>query len=369
MNSTDILCIVGARPNFMKISPIMKALGESKVLNGRLLHTGQHFDEHMSELFFNELEISKPEINLEVGPDPINIQTGKIFIKLDPYLRDIKPAAVLVVGDVTSTFISAVTASRYSIPVAHVEAGLRSNDRTMPEEINRIITDSVADFLFTTSPEAGKNLKREGISSEKIFFVGNVMIDTLYRFRERAESSDVLNRFNLTHSKYAVCTLHRPSNVDDKSIFEKILLALENISLTLPILLPLHPRTRACIEKFGLNDRIAGLKDLIVTEPLGYLDFLCALSNAKLVLTDSGGIQEETTVLGIPCLTLRENTERPVTITEGTNELVGSDTERILIAFDRIISGNIKTGRHPELWDGNAAKRIVNILEKYLLSK
>ena len=369
MSSTDILCIVGVRPNFMKISPILEALDKSKLLNGRLLHTGQHFDERMSELFFNELGIPEPEINLEVGSDCINIQTGKIFIELDPVLREMKPAAVLVVGDVTSTFISAVASSRYSIPVAHVEAGLRSNDRTMPEEINRIITDSVADFLFTTSREAGENLKREGISTDKIFFVGNVMIDTLYRFRKRAEWSEVLKRFKLKHGKYAVLTLHRPSNVDNRDILEKIFFALEKISLTLPVLLPLHPRTRACIEEFGLKNRIAEIRDLIVTGPLGYLDFLCAISNARVVLTDSGGIQEETTVLGVPCLTLRENTERPVTISEGTNELVGTDPDRILIAFNRIISSNIKTGCHPELWDGKAAKRIVNILEKYLAGK
>ena len=361
-----ILCVVGARPNFIKIAPIMEAITRSGRLLSHLIHPGQHFDARMSHLFFTELGIPQPDIYLNVGTDTINRQMARIMMELDPVLNRLMPDVVLVVGDVTSTLAAAITATRYHIPVGHVEAGLRSRDRSMPEEINRILTDTVSDFLFTTGLDAGENLKKEGVSPEKIFFVGNVMIDTLLTFREMASHSGILKKTGLVSGQYAVLTLHRPSNVDDSGALMGIIETLEKITREIAVLFPVHPRTRQRLKSFGLEERLEKMTGLVATEPLSYLNFLCALSHARLVLTDSGGIQEETTILDIPCLTLRENTERPVTITEGTNELVGNNPERICEAFDRIMAGKKKQGRCPELWDGKAAERIVSVLEDKL---
>jgi len=357
-----IVNIVGARPNLMKIAPLMAEMRRFPDIEPLLIHTGQHYDSNMSGRFFEELDIPRPDYNLEIGSGSHTWQTAQIMLALEPLLHEIRPDMVVVVGDVNSTMAAALVAAKLHIPLAHVEAGLRSFDRTMPEEINRMVTDSLADFLFTTERSGNENLKREGVPENKIHFVGNVMIDTLLRCRQHIDDQNIADRFGVAPRNYALLTIHRPSNVDVTETLSGILDALADIQKKLPVLFPLHPRTRQRIAEAGLFERARDLANLKLLEPLGYMEFLGLMAQAKLVMTDSGGIQEETTILGIPCLTLRENTERPVTITEGTNELVGSRAERIIAGVQRILYGKMRNSQHPELWDGHAAERIVNVL-------
>lgn len=359
-----ILNIVGARPNLMKIAPLVEEMNRHSNIHQRLLHTGQHYDDKMSQIFFDQLGIPRPDIYLGIGSGSHAEQTARVMVEFERVLLADHPDVIVVVGDVNSTLACAITAAKLWVPVAHVEAGLRSFDRRMPEEINRIVTDALSDLLLTTSRNADENLLREGIAAEKIHFVGNVMIDTLNKHRQRAQQFHTPARFGLPPGSYALLTLHRPSNVDDPAVFAGILDALTQIQRELPILFPAHPRTVKRIEEFGLTAQLEDAPALRIVEPLGYLEFLDLMMQAQLVLTDSGGIQEETTILGIPCLTLRENTERPITITQGTNTLVGVDPDRIVSEVHSILSGESKAGRVPELWDGQTAGRIVKILHK-----
>ena len=350
----------------MKIGPVSEELAKNHI-DHKILHTGQHYDDEMSKVFFDDLGMSQPDIYLGVGSGSHAEQTGKIMIEFEKICFEEKPDLVVVVGDVNSTLACALVASKLWIPVAHIEAGLRSFDRTMPEEINRILTDQISDFLFTTCEDANANLKNEGIADRKIHFVGNVMIDTLLRFIEVASKSDILERLALKENgstkKYAVLTLHRPSNVDDAGTLKGIFAALKRLSEEIPIVFPAHPRTSKKIEDFGLADSGAKTR-ILITKPLGYLDFLCLMSKAAIVLTDSGGIQEETTILGIPCLTLRNNTERPVTVKQGTNTVVGNNPEKIIQAGLRILEEGITRKGIPKFWDGKAAERIVKTIVK-----
>ncbi len=357
-----IMMVAGARPNFMKIAPLLKVMRRTPGLEALLVHTGQHYDERMSRSFFTELEIPAPDIHLEVGSASHAVQTAKIMIAFEQALLTVQPDLVVVVGDVNSTIGCALPAVKLGVAVAHVEAGLRSFDRAMPEEINRILTDVISDYLFVTERRGEVNLLREGIAPEKIFFVGNVMIDTLLANRVKADASPVLTTLGLQPQSYALLTLHRPSNVDDRATFGRILAALEAIQTDLPIIFPVHPRTRRRLNEFGFLARIAAMPHLRLTEPFGYLDFLKLMADARFVLTDSGGIQEETTILRVPCLTLRDNTERPITVEQGTNVLVGTDSQRILHAAQAVLQGPPRPAKMPDLWDGQAAERIVAIL-------
>ena len=362
-----VLSVVGTRPNFMKVAPLIKEFEKNKIKHV-LVHTGQHYDFWMSKLFFEELGLPKPDEHLDCVTLR-GVEEQKEFLKkiIKVALERQKPNLVVVVGDVNSTVAGAEAAHELGIKIAHVEAGLRSFDMSMPEEVNRIRTDQISDFLFTTEKSANKNLLKEGISKDKIFFVGNVMIDTLLNHRKKAEKSKILEKLKLEKKEYCVLTLHRPSNVDGKKSFENIISILEEIGKKIKIVFPLHPRTEKNLESFGLYERINEIKNLIITKPLGYLDFLHLISNGKFVLTDSGGIQEETTVLQVPCITLRENTERPVTVEQGTNILVSTEKNKIIEAANKIINGiNIKNNI-PELWDGKAAQRIVDALIKELM--
>jgi UDP-N-acetylglucosamine 2-epimerase (non-hydrolysing) len=353
-----IVVVAGARPNFMKIAPLMREISHRDGVNAFLVHTGQHYDERMSRLFFEELAIPRPNIDLEVGSGSHAAQTADVMKRFEPVLIEQRPDAVVVVGDVNSTIACALTAVKLGVAVAHVEAGLRSFDRTMPEEINRILTDAISRWLFVSEPSGVENLRREGIPADQVHFVGNVMIDSLLAFRELSARSTILDQLSLVGRTYGVLTLHRPANVDDPETLDAVLTAVERIQRELPIVFPIHPRTRKAVE--GRN--LARMHGLTITDPLGYLDFMRLLSGARLVLTDSGGIQEETTVLGIPCLTLRNNTERPITITQGTNRLVGLDPRRIVDAAQGALVNPPSGGRIPELWDGQAASRIVDVL-------
>jgi len=416
-----IINIVGARPNLMKIAPIMAAYrdhekrraearttncekraearttncerraearttncerpaearttncekrAEARTTNcaieALLVHTGQHYDERMSDLFFRELGIPEPDINLEVGSASHAVQTAEIMRAFEPVVLEHKPDAVLVVGDVNSTIACGLVAVKLGVQLIHVEAGLRSRDRTMPEEINRVLTDAISDFLFCTEQSGVDNLRSEGIAEEKIFLVGNVMIDTLLANREKADASKILEDLSLQERNYAVLTLHRPSNVDDPVVFGRILDALETIQKDMPIVFPVHPRTRKNMQAASLGTRAQGMANLRIIDPVGYLDFLRLLVSARIVLTDSGGIQEETTILRVPCLTLRENTERPITAQIGSNQVVGTNTARILGAYRSVMDGTRPEGRVPPLWDGGAARRIVDILSQKL---
>jgi UDP-N-acetylglucosamine 2-epimerase (non-hydrolysing) len=318
----------------------------------------------MSTLFFQELELPQPDIHLEVGSSSHAVQTGRVMIAFDAVLDQNPTDVVLVVGDVNSTLACALVAAKRGIRVAHVEAGLRSGDRQMPEEINRILTDQISDYLFTTERLASDNLMAEGVPAERIFFVGNVMIDTLLRHRERARQSDILRRLEQSAGSYAVCTLHRPSNVDNPAAAANTLRALQVLADRLPVILPLHPRTRGRLEQFGLLEQVLEHPRVQVIEPLGYLDFLALNDQSRLVFTDSGGVQEETTALGVPCLTFRENTERPITVTDGTNQLIGLDPDRLAVVLDDLLAGRGPAGRMPELWDGRAAERILTVLQE-----
>ena len=357
-----ILCVVGARPNFMKIAPIMRAFAAEPALQGILLHTGQHYDEAMKASFFEQLSIPEPDVDLGVGSASHALQTAEIMRRFEPELDRLRPGAVLVVGDVNSTIACALVAVKKGVPVIHVEAGLRSWDRTMPEEINRVLTDQISALLFTTEQDAAGNLAREGIDPARIQFVGNVMIDTLRYNRPRAtRPADLLAGLPdgerlLGETGYGLLTLHRPSNVDDPEVLRGLLDLLCELSAELPLVFPVHPRTRARIEAARLGASLQS--GLLALPPLGYLDMLGLMGGARLVLTDSGGIQEETTALGVPCITLRESTERPITVTEGTNTVVGTDPERIRTTFRDALDGRGKAGRVPERWDGHAAERI-----------
>ncbi len=342
----------------MKIGPIAHALSNHTRLSGYLVHTGQHYDTAMSDQFFKELGIPEPDVNLGVGGGTHGAMTARVLEKMEELLMERRPAAVLVVGDVNSTIAAALAAAKLGIPIAHVEAGLRSFDREMPEEINRVLTDRISDWLFTTEPEGDANLLREGVDRSRIFRVGNVMIDSLLGNLEKAKSRRTPSRFGLREGAYGLVTLHRPSNVDDPVQLRALFDVLDEIHRELPLLFPMHPRTRQAV-----RDKMGGHSpELRVVNPLGYHEFLGLMSDAKLVLTDSGGVQEETTALGVPCITLRENTERPVTVTHGTNVIAGRDPETIRMEARTVLDGGGKAGRVPELWDGNAAPRIVDIL-------
>ncbi len=355
-----IICVCGARPNFMKIAPIVDALRGRDDVETILVHTGQHYDRAMSQLFFEELGIPEPDVNLEVGSGSHAVQTGLIMQRFEPICMAHKPDWLIVVGDVNSTIACAMVAVKLGIKVAHVEAGLRSFDRTMPEEINRLLTDSISDLLFVSEPSGVENLCREGIANEKVHLVGNVMIDTLLRSKERASESNILDSLGVSSGGYVVVTLHRPSNVDDPNTFASILNALKIISDELPVVFPIHPRSRANLSTLDL-DGVSKSTNFMMIDPLGYLDFLKLTMDASMVLTDSGGIQEETTILGVPCLTLRENTERPITLAEGTNRLTDCTTDAILQAY-REIRASPPSGKTPALWDGHTAGRIIQIL-------
>lgn len=374
------LFVVGARPNFMKVAPLIRQIRKYPQFEPLLVHTGQHYDDDMSETFFRDLRLPEPDVYLGVGSGTHAEQTAKIMVDFEKVCKREKPQLVVVVGDVNSTLACALVAAKLEIPVAHIEAGLRSYDRTMPEEINRLLTDQLSDFLFTSCEDANNNLKKEGISESKIFFVGNVMIDTLFEHKKLAGGSGIAEKLGLkedgTLKEYAVVTLHRPYNVDSYDVLNDILGALITLSESIPVIFPVHPRTFKQIERFGLVDKLRYPGDIadvrsgrfepgpLALSPLGYLDFLSLLSNAAVVLTDSGGIQEETTVLQVPCLTLRANTERPITITEGTNILVGSKRADIIRAAVDVLENGVITGPGPKFWDGKAAERVINILCK-----
>jgi len=352
-----ILNVVGARPNFMKIAPIAEQMKAAADIEALLVHTGQHYDAGMSDVFFQDLGIPRPDVHLGVGSGTHAEQTARVMVEFEKVCMEQKPDLVLVVGDVNSTMACTIVAAKLGIPVAHVEAGLRSFDRSMPEEINRLVTDALANLLFTTSLDADINLRREGVDPARIHFVGNVMIDTLLKHRKRAADLDVPAKLDIEPGKFALVTLHRPSNVDEPSVLRGIVEALNEIGAHMPVVFPIHPRTLKRIREFGIETT-----RLRMIDPLGYLEFLNLMSNAGIVLTDSGGLQEETTILQVPCLTLRHNTERPVTIEEGTNLLVGTDKDRILEAFHRVRRGEWKPAGPPKLWDGRAAERIVEII-------
>jgi UDP-N-acetylglucosamine 2-epimerase (non-hydrolysing) len=360
-----VLAVVGARPNFVKIAPIAAAFRAAGGARLKIVHTGQHYDAALNDRFFEDLNIPRPDINLEVGSGTHAVQTGAVMSRFEPVLDSERPAGIVVVGDVNSTLATALVAAKKGIPVAHVEAGLRSFDRAMPEEINRIVTDQLSDLLFVTERAAIANLAREGVDRNRVFFVGNVMIDALKEHLSRAvaPTQTLSGSFARDATRYALVTLHRPSNVDDAGILRQLLETLSAVGRDMPIVFPVHPRTKARIEAAGLSGLMAQ-PPFVLLPPLGYLEMLGLMASATLVLTDSGGIQEETTALGVPCLTLRENTERPVTVDEGTNTVVGTSRERILEAYSSVLGGASKRGRTPELWDGHAAERIARILNE-----
>ena len=382
MTSTDstasgtwgpVICVVGARPNFMKMAPILRALAAHQPpIPALLVHTGQHYDHGMSHQLFVDLGLPTPDINLEVGSGSHAVQTAEVMKRFEPVIDEHKPSCVLVVGDVNSTLACTLVAVKRGVPVAHVEAGLRSYDRKMPEEINRVLTDQVADRLYTTERSAADNLLREGVAAERVVFTGNVMIDSLLDSRANARSAaDTLRTHGLDPklldhpNGYAVVTMHRPSNVDEPEVLRALLETLSTVAKQLPLVFAMHPRTRSNIERFGLN----GLLDptaVAILPPQGYLEMVGLMAGAKMVLTDSGGLQEETTALGVPCLTMRENTERPITVEQGTNTMVGRDRAAILGGVADILAGRGKTGRVPEYWDGQAAKRIAADLWPWL---
>ena len=359
-----IILVVGARPNFMKIAPIYSELserGEELIL----LHTGQHYDDNMSKVFFDDLGMPKPDIYLGIGSGSHAYQTATVMVDFEKICNEKEPSMVVVVGDVNSTVACSIVCAKLRIPCAHVEAGLRSFDRDMPEEINRILTDSVADLLLTPSPDGDENLRAEGVTEERIHRVGNVMIDSLYSNLERSKNSNILETLGLKES-YAILTLHRPSNVDDRVNFSGIIDALEQIGSKIQLVFPVHPRTEKMAKSFGLYERLSAIPNIVLTGPVGYLDFVALMANSKMALTDSGGLQEETTALGIPCITLRENTERPITVLEGTNTIVGCDPDLILKAAFDVLEGNGKAGRIPDLWDGKTSSRIADVILQYI---
>ncbi len=366
------ISVVGARPNFMKVAPLHRAFSEIDDIKHMIVHTGQHYDQNMSKVFFDDLELPKPDVYLGVGSGSHAEQTAKVMVEFEKVLRAERPDLVIVVGDVNSTVACSLTASKLLIPVAHVEAGLRSFDRTMPEEINRIVTDVLSDYLFVTEESGVVNLRHEGVDDDKVFLVGDVMIDSLIAYREKAKQSTISDQLSavsgqqIVPHKYTLVTLHRPSNVDEKENLETILRIFQGVESHGPIIFPIHPRTRKRIEEFGLSSQFAAVNGLVLTDPLGYLDFLNLMLDARIVLTDSGGIQEETTFLGVPCITMRENTERPVTIASGTNVLTGLNVDRIVSLVGECYAGKWKKSVMPKLWDGKAAERIAGVLSNAL---
>jgi len=354
--------IVGARPNFMKAAPLIREFKRRRRFDWVLVHTGQHYDENMSRVFFEDLELPEPDIHLGVGSGSHAEQTARIMIAFESIVARERPDLVIVVGDVNSTLACSLVGAKALVPVAHVESGLRSFDLAMPEEINRMVTDVLSRFCFTTSPEAETNLLREGVKPDRIFFVGNIMIDSLLFYLAKAERSRILDELGAAPGEYVLVTLHRPSNVDESGVFAGIMQALAGLARSIPVIFPVHPRTRKTIESArGAIEIPEGLK---LIEPLGYLDFIKAMRHARIVVTDSGGIQEETTVLGVPCITVRENTERPITVEIGTNVLVGTDPGKIRDEAARILAGPARAHRVPPLWDGKTAERIADILEQ-----
>ncbi|MFO7895835.1 MAG: UDP-N-acetylglucosamine 2-epimerase (non-hydrolyzing) [Candidatus Cloacimonadales bacterium] len=359
--------IVGARPNFMKMAPLYKEFQKYKSdFSVKLIHTGQHYDERMSKFFFDDLQLPVPDEYLEVGSGTHGKQTARIIERYEEVLLKDKPDLVIVAGDVNSTVACALDAVKLHIPVAHLEAGLRSFAKTMPEEINRIMTDVISDYLLTPSVDANENLLKEGKPAAKIYLVGNIMIDSLIYYRSKAEESQILSDLKIRPKEYALITLHRPSNVDNKAGLVAILDAFEQISKSLKLIFPIHPRTTKQIKNFGLESKVKQMKNLLLIPPAGYYDFLNLQMNAKFILTDSGGIQEESTYFGVPCLTLRPNTERPITIWEGTNQLVKLESAEIITAAEKIIKGDLKSGKIPQFWDGKTAERIVQIFKDEL---
>ena len=364
-----IVFVVGARPNFMKVAPVLEAVRATGKFDSILVHTGQHYDANMSDVFFSDLDMPRPDRFLGVGSGSHAEQTAKVMIEMERLLAEEKPDLVLVAGDVNSTLATALVAAKAGIPLGHIESGLRSFDRGMPEEINRIVADEFSRYCFVTEPSGLENLEHEGIANDRIFFVGNTMIDSVQKYlpNARAGFPKLAEKYAIESKKYALVTLHRPSNVDDPSSLSRFMELFDGMQAFAPrILFPVHPRTRRRIEEFGLASRISSNSRIALIEPIGYLDFLALQDQAALVLTDSGGIQEETTALGVPCITLRENTERPITVEEGTNELLGLDMERVLEYSLRAFNGSWKPHRIPELWDGRAALRIAKILEQSL---
>jgi len=360
--------IVGARPNFMKMAPLYRELSLNQdKYKPLIIHTGQHYDEKMSQLFFNDLAMPKPSAYLNVGSGSPGKQTARIIERYeDLILAGDKPDLAIVAGDVNSTIACALVAKKLQIPVAHLEAGLRSYDERMPEEINRVLTDKISDILLTPSLDANENLVKEGISPEKIHFVGNIMIDSLIRHQKKAELSDIFDKLTMSQDEsYALVTLHRPSNVDEYDGLKMLLTSLIEIGKHIKIIFPMHPRTKKNIQNFGLSNYVNSSKNIIFTEPLGYFDFLKLEMNAKLILTDSGGVQEESTYFRVPCLTLRENTERPITISEGTNQLVDLNVTSIVNKSLEITEGKVKQGKIPKHWDGKTAERVVMVLDKW----
>ncbi|NUQ61875.1 MAG: UDP-N-acetylglucosamine 2-epimerase (non-hydrolyzing) [Pirellulales bacterium] len=367
MTVLNFACVVGARPNFMKMAPLLRAMESYDHIRAVLIHTGQHYDAQLSDIFFEELGMRRPDVSLEVGSGKHGVQTARILERFEAVLEQGPPGGgrydrVVVVGDVNSTLAATLAAVKLGVPVAHVEAGLRSFDRSMPEEINRIVTDSLADMLLVSEPAGIDNLLREGHAEEHLHLTGNVMIDTLRRLLPKARNRDALERIGVARGEYGVVTLHRPANVDEPATLAQLLEVFVDVSHDLPLVFPMHPRTKARLEQSGLWDDLDAAKGLVVLPPQGYLDFLCLTSQAKVIITDSGGLQEESTALGIPCLTARPNTERPITVDEGTSTLVGSDPALLRQCLRAVVEGAYKQGRCPALWDGNAAPRIAAVL-------
>ena len=362
--SKTFFLVAGARPNFMKIAPLIRVL-KKKNLSFKLIHTGQHYDYNMSKIFFDGLEIPEPDIHLNVGSASHAVQTAKIMIEFEKELLKENPLLVVVVGDVNSTLACSLVAKKLNIKIAHVESGLRSFDQQMPEEINRILTDQLSEFLFTSEPSAEINLKREGVDPNKIYYVGNIMIDNLIFNYNKAKNLNIFREYNLEKNNFSLITIHRPSNVDSKKDLNKIVEILNYIQKKIKCIFPIHPRTKERLTQFNLENNLEK-SNLLLTEPIGYLEFLNLMMNSKIILTDSGGIQEEASYLKIPVLTLRKNTERPITLERGTNEIVGNNFEKIKKYVNDILLNNYKTGKKIEKWDGNTAERIVNILMKKL---
>jgi len=369
-NKIKVVCVAAARPNFMKIAPLLDEFKKHKEFKPILVHTGQHYDYNMSGSFFKELNIQKPNYNLGINAGLHGEQTGRTMIEFEKVCLKEKPQLVIVVGDVNATIACALVASKLHIPVAHIESGLRSRDMKMPEEINRILTDHISDYLFVTCEDGKKNLINEGINKKKIFFVGDIMVDTLKKqlpkIKNKKYKSKVLKQFDLASKQYALLTLHRPSNVDNKKRLKTLLETFNIIQKKIKIIYPIHPRTKKRIKEFGFEKYLKQMKNFITIPPLGYLDMICFLNNAKFLLTDSGGLQEESTTLKIPCLTLRHNTERPVTVDVGTNIIVGANKNKIIKETNKILCGKGKIGKQPKYWNGSTAKKIIKILNQKL---
>jgi UDP-N-acetylglucosamine 2-epimerase (non-hydrolysing) len=369
LTKKKILFVVGARPNFMKVAPVLEAVRATRKFDSILVHTGQHYDANMSDVFFSDLDMPQPDRFLGVGSGSHAEQTAKVMIEMEKLLAEEQPDLVMVAGDVNSTLATALVAAKAGIALGHIESGLRSFDRSMPEEINRIVADEFSQFCFVTEPSGLRNLEHEGISKDRVFFVGNTMIDSVQKYlpKARGQFPELGQKYGIGAKNYALVTLHRPSNVDEPEGLLRFVELFERMSAFVPrILFPVHPRTKKQLEEFNLSNRLQGNSSLKLIDPVGYLDFLALQSQAGVVLTDSGGIQEETTALGVPCITLRENTERPITVEEGTNELIGLDIEHALDLSKRALEGRWKSHQVPTLWDGHAARRIAHILETTL---